>query len=59
MAGSHIKAGHLKVVLDDFQATEAGIYALYAANRYLAAKTRVLIDFLSKRFGMIPSWDAF
>ena len=27
MAGPHIKAGHLKVVLDDFQATEATIYA--------------------------------
>ncbi len=59
MAGPHIKAGHLKVVLDDFRATDAGIYALYAANRYLAAKTRVLIDFLSRRFGATPSWDAF
>ena len=59
MAGPHIKAGHLRVVLDHFRATEAGIYALYAANRYLAAKTRVLIDFLSRRFGATPSWDAF
>jgi DNA-binding transcriptional LysR family regulator len=59
MAGPHIEAGHLKVVLNDFQVTEAGIYALYAANRYLAAKTRVLIDFLSKRFGATPSWDVF
>ena len=58
MAGPHIKAGHLKA-LDDFQATEAGIYALYAANRYLAAKTRVLIDFLARRFGKTPSWDVF
>jgi len=59
MAGSHIKAGRLKVLLREFPPAEIGIYALYAPNRYLAAKTRVLIDFLSKRFGMTPSWDRF
>ncbi len=39
--------------------TELGIYALYAPNRYLAAKTRVFIDFLVERFGEEPAWDAF
>ena len=38
---------------------ELGIYALYAPNRYLAAKTRVLIDFLVVRFGETPEWDRF
>jgi DNA-binding transcriptional LysR family regulator len=42
-----------------FPPTELGIYALYAPNRYLAAKTRVLIDFLANRFGDRPEWDAY
>jgi DNA-binding transcriptional LysR family regulator len=35
------------------------IYAIYAPNRYLAAKSRVFIDFLVERFGEEPKWDAF
>jgi DNA-binding transcriptional LysR family regulator len=37
----------------------AGLYALYAPNRYLAAKTRLFIDFLVERLGTAPEWDAF
>lgn len=59
MVGPDIAAGRLQVVLSDFPPTELGIYALYAPNRYLAAKTRVLIDFLAKCFGDEPSWDKF
>jgi DNA-binding transcriptional LysR family regulator len=46
-------------VLPRFAPTPLGIYALYAPNRYLAAKTRVLIDFLVARFGDEPDWDRF
>jgi DNA-binding transcriptional LysR family regulator len=59
LVGPDIKAGRLKVALAEYSAAEAGIYALYASNRYLAAKTRVLIDFLVKRFGARPAWDDF
>ena len=59
LVGPDIKAGRLKVVLADYAPAELGIYALYAPNRYLAAKTRVLIDFLVKRFGARPAWDDF
>jgi hypothetical protein len=37
------------LILPRFPPTELGIYALYTPNRYLAAKTRVLIDFLVGR----------
>ena len=47
------------VVLPDYPPTELGIFAVYAPNRYLAAKTRLLIDFLASRFGDRPSWDDF
>jgi DNA-binding transcriptional LysR family regulator len=59
MVGPDIEAGRLKIVLAEFARPDAGIYALYTANRYLAAKTRVFIDFLSKRFGDAPEWDRF
>jgi DNA-binding transcriptional LysR family regulator len=59
LVGPDIKAGRLRVVMPDYPPTELGIYALYAPNRFLAAKTRVLIDFLVGQFGDKPKWDDF
>ncbi len=59
LVGPDIAAGKLVQVLSDHAPAELGIYALYAPNRYLAAKTRVFIDFLVGRFGEEPAWDAF
>lgn len=59
LVGPSIAAGDLAVVLPDWPATELGIYAVYVPNRYLAAKTRVLIDFLVGRLGPSPVWDRF
>ncbi len=59
MIGPDIKAGRLRIVLPEHPPTEFGIYALYAPNRYLAAKVRVFVDFLVERFGASPAWDDF
>lgn len=59
LVGPDIKAGRLRPVLAAYPPTELGIFALYAPNRYLAAKTRLLIDFLAARFGDKPGWDDF
>jgi DNA-binding transcriptional LysR family regulator len=59
LVGPDIKAGRLRAVMAEYPPTELGIYAIYAPNRYLAAKTRVLIDFLADRFGDRPQWDAY
>ena len=59
LVGPDIEAGRLEVVLPDFPPTELAIYALYAPNKYLAAKSRVFIDFLVDRFGPEPPWDSF
>jgi DNA-binding transcriptional LysR family regulator len=59
MVGPDIAAGRLSIVLPDYPPVGLGIYALYAPNRYLAAKTRVFVDFLSARFGDRPDWDRF
>ena len=54
LVGRDLAAGKLRLVLGEYAPTALGIYALYAPNRYLAAKTRVLIDFLVARFGDGP-----
>lgn len=57
LVGPDIKLGKLKIVMPDYPPTALGLFALFAPNRYLAAKTRVLIDFLASRFGEQPGWD--
>lgn len=59
LVGPDIQAGRLRVLLPDYPPSELGIYALYAPNRYLAAKVRLFIDFLVGRFGPHPDWDVY
>jgi DNA-binding transcriptional LysR family regulator len=56
--GQALKDGRLVEVLPGYRPVEGVIHALYAPNRYLAAKSRVFIDFLVKRFGNMPDWGA-
>jgi DNA-binding transcriptional LysR family regulator len=37
--------------------SDVAIYAVYPHRRFLAAKTRVFIDFLAQSFGPQPYWD--
>ena len=57
LVGSDMRNGLLSAILPDLPPAELGIYALYAPNRYLAAKTRALVDHLAARFGEAPAWD--
>jgi DNA-binding transcriptional LysR family regulator len=57
LVGPDIEAGRLMVVMPKHPPAELGVFALFAPNRYLAAKTRLLIDFLAARFGERPAWD--
>jgi len=41
-----IKAGRLVLVLQEFNAFDLGIYALYPNNQHMPSKVRVFIDFL-------------
>lgn len=59
IVGADIAAGRLSFILAAHEPAALGIHALYAPNRYLAAKTRVFIDFLAARFGDTPEWDVF
>jgi DNA-binding transcriptional LysR family regulator len=54
-----IAAGRLAVLMSEYPPKELGVYALYAPNRYLPAKTRLLIDHLAERFRGAPEWERF
>ena len=58
LVGCDIADGKLAVVLPDYPPQDVTTHALYAPNRFLAAKTRVFIDFLVERFGH-PEWERF
>jgi len=52
-----LRSGKLVGVLAKHAPPDLAIHALYAPNRYLAAKTRVFIDDLVARFGKLPPWE--
>jgi len=57
-AADELRSGRLLPILADYPivSTQA-LWALYPSSRELAPKVRVLIDWLSKRFGPHPYWD--
>lgn len=59
IVGPYIASGQLRMVLEDFPPDSLTAYALYLPNKYLATKTRLLIDHLVDAFGDRPSWDSF
>lgn len=52
-----LRAGHLRVVLQEYEVFDYGIYAVYPHNQHLAAKVRTFVDFLVCRFAQIPEWE--
>ncbi|MEM8795175.1 MAG: LysR family transcriptional regulator [Pseudomonadota bacterium] len=49
VVGEDVRTGALETVLDDFNAFDLGIYAVYLENRHLSAKIRVFVDFIADR----------
>ncbi len=58
VSGPAIAAGKVKPVLMQFEPAPLGVHTLYPHNRHLAAKVRVLVDFLVERYRGKPSWEA-
>ncbi len=56
LVSGDLDEGRLVIVLADYPPQDITIHALYAPNRFLAAKTRLFIDFLVERFGT-PAWE--
>lgn len=59
IVGSDISAGRLQQVLPDYCPPEISIYTVFPSRRYLSAKVRTFVDFLSYYFGDNPDWDQF
>jgi len=57
IVGGDIKAGKLQQVLTEYCSPEISIYAVFPSRRYLSAKVRTFVDFLSEYFGDEPEWD--
>lgn len=57
VAGDALRAGRVRQVLQEFEPEPYGIHALYPHSRHLAAKVRVLVDFLAERYRGTPPWD--
>jgi DNA-binding transcriptional LysR family regulator len=59
IVGADLCNGKLQQVLTDYCPPEISIYAVFPSRRYLSAKVRTFIDFLSDYFGDKPDWDQF
>lgn len=57
VAASALRSGRVQQVLQDFEAEPFGVHVLYPHSRHLAAKVRVLVDFLAERYRGTPPWD--
>ncbi len=55
IVGDCLQDGRLQVVLPSYRPPEIAAYAIYPPNRFLAAKVRLLVEFLADRFAR-PTW---
>ncbi|NHF65958.1 LysR family transcriptional regulator [Xanthomonas hortorum] len=49
-----LNAGHLQIVLNDFSAPAVPMHIMYAANRLVAKRALVFMDFIAEEFSKIP-----
>ncbi len=57
VAAEALRAGRVRQVLQGFEPEPFAIHALYPHSRHLAAKVRLLVDFLAERYRGTPPWD--
>jgi len=56
LIGGDLHDGRLVRVLDEYDAGELGIYAVYTQRKFLPVRVRTLMDFLVARFGDPAYW---
>lgn len=57
IVGSDLKAGRLVQVLHEYCPEDISIYAVFPTRRFLTAKVRTFVDFITQYFGEHPKWD--
>jgi len=50
LIGDYIKSGQVKVILENYQPTSLDIHAVFPGRRYVPAKVRCFIDYISEGF---------
>ena len=58
VAGEAIRSGRVVRVLQNFEPAPYDVHVLYPHSRHLAAKVRLLVDFLVERYQGAPAWEA-
>lgn len=57
IAGDALREGRVRRMLQAFEPEPYAVHALYPHSRHLAAKVRVLVDFLVDRYRGTPRWE--
>ncbi|MGR3388641.1 LysR family transcriptional regulator [Sagittula sp.] len=57
VAGDALRSGKLIRLLPSFETDPYDVHVLYPHSRHLAAKVRLLVDFLSERYRQTPHWE--
>jgi DNA-binding transcriptional LysR family regulator len=57
VAGGALRSGGLIRLLSSFEPDPYDVHVLYPHSRHLAAKVRLLVDFLSERYRHTPHWE--
>ena len=57
VASRALQEGLVRPLLQPYEAAPLGLFAVYSEAKYLAARSRVLIDFLIAAFAGKPQWD--
>lgn len=57
VAGDVLRSGAVARVLSEFETTPYDVHVLYPHNRHLAAKVRLLVDFLVEQYRQQPHWE--
>ena len=57
VAGDALRSGRLIRLLPSFEPDPYDVHVLYPHSRHLAAKVRLLVDFLFERYRQTPHWE--
>lgn len=57
VAGDALRSGRVTRLLSSFETEPYDVHVLYPHNRHLAAKVRLLVDFLVERYRQTPHWE--
>lgn len=59
LVGDDLREARLQQILADYCPPDISIHAVFPSRRFLSAKVRTFVDFLSEYFGDKPEWDRF